>query len=196
MTTCETCGHDFSPNQNARAARFCSHACYWSSLRGRTFKDSVRYRMRKAPGHPLAPPSGTVAISRLVLYEKIGPGPHNCHWCGAHVEWIVGADVGTTGSLLADHVDWDVENDEPGNLVASCHPCNAHRRQGGDARLISDEEPFITNKDGSRDRATWRGCEQCGASFLVRLKQVRRGEGRFCSRSCARSQPRRWSRCR
>lgn len=32
-----------------------------------------------------------------------------------------------------------------------------------------------------------RGCEKCGAPFTIHVSQAKRGAGRYCSRSCARS---------
>jgi hypothetical protein len=60
-----------------------------------------------------------IAEHRLVLFDKIGPGMHPCHWCGAAVEW------GST--LRTDHIDNDGQNNDPSNLVASCHGCNTRR---------------------------------------------------------------------
>lgn len=145
--------------------------------------------MVKAKGHPIAPPSGTVAISRLTLYDKIGPGPHPCHWCERPVDWMPGASVGEDGSLLADHLDWDPTNDDPANLVPTCNPCNSHRRSSGASRRIEDEEHWVM-WSGSRTRAVQRSCEYCGDDFLTPHHQVKIGRGRFCSRSCARRKPR------
>ncbi|QAY13973.1 HNH endonuclease [Mycobacterium phage Colt] len=60
-----------------------------------------------------------VAEHRIVLYDKIGPGTHPCHWCGKPVTWGEG--------LQTDHVDWDRLNNTPDNLVPSCRPCNFNR---------------------------------------------------------------------
>jgi hypothetical protein len=140
--------------------------------------------MLHRPSHPLAPPSGTVAECRLVLYDKIGPGTHPCHWCSAPLEWLPGAGL-ADGALLADHLDWDIHNNSPENLVPSCNHCNAHRTRKGDRRRIEPDELVIVAPNGTRHRAVERECENCGNSFLARLAFVKRGHGRFCSRVCS-----------
>lgn len=71
--------------------------------------------------HPLAI-QGYVAEHRVVLYEKIGPGPHLCHWgCGKLLEW------GGREGIFADHLDSDPTNNSPENLVPSCNSCNWNR---------------------------------------------------------------------
>lgn len=187
---CATCGAPFTPRHYDRPNRFCSSPCYQASRAGKVQKaDVVGQRMRRVPGHPIAPPSGTVAVARLVLYEKIGPGEHPCHWCGALVKWIAGGHVGTPGSLMADHLDWDRANDAPENLVPSCNHCNAHRTaHGGRAPLRHDELTMMWG--GARTRAVRRYCNHCGTEFLTIPAEVRKGHGRYCSRSCARRAPR------
>lgn len=72
--------------------------------------------------HPLAA-GGAVPEHRQVLYDKIGPGEHPCHWCGKLLAW------GGKGGIHADHVDEDVSNNDPANLVASCLRCNWGRNR-------------------------------------------------------------------
>ena len=82
------------------------------------------------PGHPLADSRGIVYVHRMVLFDKIGPGPHRCHWCSAKVRWLIGdgpRGVGVDGALITDHLDFDPSNNEPANLVPSCNSCNAGR---------------------------------------------------------------------
>lgn len=71
------------------------------------------------PGHPLADKQGSLYEHRLVLFEHIGPGVHQCHWCGIDVEWMV--------DLEADHVNFDRVDNRSANLVPSCHGCNTRR---------------------------------------------------------------------
>lgn len=145
--------------------------------------------MRTAKGHPIAPPSGIVPVARLVLWDKIGPGPHPCHWCGKAIRWTPG-DPYAPDALVADHLDWDATNDAPENLVPSCGPCNGHRRRSRQARIIQDGE-LKTTWGGYVTRAVERSCETCGNQFLTIPAEVKKGKGRFCSRSCARRAPKR-----
>lgn len=86
---------------------------------------SAGYRILTGSAHPLAAAQGKVLVHRRVLYVKIGPGAHPCHWCGTVVVWRVGRIK--ADSLIADHLDEDRTNNAPENLVASCNPCNANR---------------------------------------------------------------------
>jgi hypothetical protein len=146
--------------------------------------------MRHVPEHPLAPPSGDVAVCRLVLYEKIGVGPHACQWCDKAVDWMPG-EWTDPAALVADHLDWDIHNNDPANLVPSCRVCNAHRVEGGGRAPIREDELFVTNANGSRSRAVSRFCVICGTPFVARVSQVKIGRALYCSRSCARTGPRR-----
>lgn len=72
--------------------------------------------------HPLADEDGKVYEHRKVLYDKIGPGPHECHWgCGKLLDW------GGVEGVCVDHLDGDKENNSEKNLVPSCLPCNWSR---------------------------------------------------------------------
>lgn len=190
--TCEACGVRFMAVRafvNKGQARYCSRSCYSVARRG-IQKEGLRHRLMRAKGHPIAPPSGVTLISRVVLYDKIGPGPHPCHWCGTLVEWMPGVGVRDPKALLVDHVDLDATNDAPGNLEPSCNPCNSHRRLSGNSQLIRDDELVVVKADGRRVRGVQRECEFCGTAFVAAETQVKIGRGRFCSRSCARSGPR------
>jgi hypothetical protein len=88
-----------------------------------------RYRSLYLPRHPLAGSGGRVYAHRAVLYDKIGPGPHPCHWCGALVDWLPKAHP---NELQPDHLNGMGDDNRPENLVASCRPCNVGR--GNQAR--------------------------------------------------------------
>lgn len=93
---------------------------------GRPLTGTVRkdgYRSITRHGHPLADKWGHVLEHRVVLYEKIGPGEHPCHWCGVTVRWEAGRAAGIT----VDHVDFDPSNNTPANLVPACNACNVRR---------------------------------------------------------------------
>lgn len=88
---------------------------------GSTRKDG--YRTLTLHGHPLANCWGAVLEHRVILYDKIGPGEHPCHWCGKVVSWEPGRAAGIT----VDHVDFDRSNNSHGNLVPACNACNVRR---------------------------------------------------------------------
>ena len=78
-------------------------------------------------GHPLAGPTGEVLEHRFVLYNMIGPGMHQCHWCERELHW----GGRESGSIRADHLNGDCHDNRPENLVASCHRCNIKRGKAG-----------------------------------------------------------------
>lgn len=186
MNRCEKCGKEFERRPAHRSGRFCSLACYHAvgpGGRGPRVAKTKGQRLLARPHHPIAPPSGVVAQSRLVLYDKIGPGVHPCHWCNAPVAWIAGGGPGTPGNLLADHLDWDIHNDSPANLVPSCNTCNAHRTKNGGRAPIADDELTVM-WSGRRTRAVKRYCNACGSEFLTIPAEIKKGRGRYCSRDC------------
>ena len=105
--------------------------------------DPDRYPMKKRPisygmtrgyryvngdyDHPLYVKGQFLLEHRKVLYDKIGSGPHPCHWseaygCGRRsLEW-----KGLSG-LVVDHLDDDKLNNTPENLVPACSSCNMRR---------------------------------------------------------------------
>jgi endogenous inhibitor of DNA gyrase (YacG/DUF329 family) len=180
MAICETCGLSFEPKQPDRANRFCSGVCYYTRGPDGPRKASVkRPRQTTAKGHPLADDSGRVAVSRLTLYGEIGPGPHRCHWCGVEVVWMRGI---APNALIADHLDWDEQNNDPANLVASCHSCNARRARPGRRSGIQPHEPTL-QVGKYRTRAEIRTCPTCGKDFLTLPSRPRT----YCSRRCSAS---------
>lgn len=85
------------------------------------------YVETRRTGHLLARFNGHVMMHRVVLFEVIGLGPHQCHWCLAPVNWTHGL---MAGALVVDHVDRDRSNNDPSNLVPSCNHCNTARQEG------------------------------------------------------------------
>jgi hypothetical protein len=134
--------------------------------------------MSYRPGHPLSDRNGYVGEHRAVLYDRIGPGPHHCHWCGTEVNWMPGSGA-RRGALVVDHLDNDAFNNADANLVPACQPCNGTR-----GRRIGADETFITARSGRRFRAVQRTCLTCGAGFLAIKSHVAKGDGKFCSRAC------------
>lgn len=80
----------------------------------------------KREGHRLAQQDGWVYEHRVVLFEKIGPGDHPCHWCGTVVTWERTYPEHADG-LVVDHIDEEPANNDPANLVPSCSVCNFQR---------------------------------------------------------------------
>ena len=115
-----------------------------------------RYRTVTAKGHPLAGKNGRAYEHRVVLYDQIGPGPHECHWCSALVEW---APKGTPGELQPDHINNDGGDNRPENLVPSCRGCNTARAKQYRSEVLR-EMGFWSHNDtvaglstpGRRDR--------------------------------------------
>lgn len=134
------------------------------------------------PEHPLANGTKTISTCRVVLYDKIGPGPHPCHDCGDLVDWLAAYQP---GSLCVDHLDWNPLNDAPDNLAPACRRCNTTRRRDGKKPRIREDELSITYPNGTRTRAVAQVCVGCGTDFLASLSNVKKGQGRFCSHSCA-----------
>lgn len=142
---------------------------------------AARYKYVKRMGHPLAPQSGRISEHRWVLWEKIGPGKHQCHWCAAELEWS--ADKTASGCLVADHLDGNGRNNAPDNLAPACHGCNV--RRGHDLKF-SGSEPWMM-REGIRCLATKKTCQnpRCGKDFLVVKGRDRpKSPGKFCSRAC------------
>ena len=141
-------------------------------------------RMVWNPTHPLAR-KGYLLEARMILYDRIGPGPHLCHWCQSHVQWQP-LQKGLHDLLVVDHLDWNPHNNSQENLAPSCQSCNIRRNR----RRIADGELSILRTNGRYARAEERFCERCNTRFLIPPSATGRGRGRFCSRSCARSKPR------
>lgn len=135
-----------------------------------------------AADHPLRPARSTYVYKhRIVLWEKIGSGAHPCHHCGCTVTWSPGERT-RTGSLVVDHLDDNPRNNDPGNLVPSCHPCNQTR--AARKNRVRDDELFIVNATtGTRIRAVERNCEECGETFLAPPRKTK--QQKFCSRPCS-----------
>ena len=91
---------------------------------GVTASHGRRYRTTYLPSHPLASGNGKVYVHRAVLYDRIGPGPHDCHWCGVQVDWV---GKGQPNCLEVDHLNHMGDDNRSENLVQSCRSCNQQR---------------------------------------------------------------------
>ena len=79
------------------------------------------YRVLYRPGHPIAGRNGTAFEHRVILYERIGPGQHDCFWCGKQVSWEV---TSGPGRLVADHLNHERLDNRAENLEPACDQCN------------------------------------------------------------------------
>lgn len=119
--------------------------------------------------HPLAQHCGKgygkVYEHRLALFNKIGPGEHQCHWCSKLIYWRKDCRA---DAIVVDHLDENKWNNKPDNLVPSCRRCNAQRSIRAD---------FLTH------------CPK-GHEYLVVGVYIRKdGDGRQCM-ECNREQAR------
>lgn len=89
--------------------------------------------------HPLASQNTYLYEHRKVLYDRIGAGPHCCHWCGCEVVWRARGKK----KLVADHLDNDKLNNHPDNLVPSCHACNGTRGMFMAWVIKHRDDPFL-----------------------------------------------------
>lgn len=167
------------PSYYTSKFKYCSSQC--CGLARRDTPEGVgKYLYVWAPGHPLLPSGSThVGVHRIALWDKIGPGSHPCHHCGDPVTWSPGERT-SRGSLVVDHLDRNPKNNDPLNLVPSCHACNSARRQC--KRFVRDDELFIVS-GRRRLRAVEKTCNECGTAFLAIKSQA--AKRRFCGPSCS-----------
>ncbi|WP_168202930.1 HNH endonuclease signature motif containing protein [Tardiphaga sp. vice352] len=111
------------------------------SKKGRVCITEHGYALAYAPGHPLAAANGNVYLHRKALYESIGDGVHQCHWCATPVSWRPLSKVDV--ALHVDHVDGDKLNNDASNLVASCHRCNSTRGLFMKWVMAHRDDPFL-----------------------------------------------------
>lgn len=183
MPTCEWCQKEFTPTGHSSKTpqRFCSQHCagHWRNSQrppAQYHQDYKPYKSVKLSGHPLADKSGCVAEHRLVLYKKIGPGKHKCNWCGREIEWQPGNHV-HDNALTTDHLNNDTLDNDPDNLVPSCHRCNCKR---GKKNSLKPGEPFVV-RSGSKKRAVMQTCPVCHKEFPA----IPSNHLTYCSPECA-----------
>lgn len=137
-------------------------------------------------GHFLAGKDGRVGEHRFNLFEKIGPGTHQCYWCKTKVTWIKHQRT-SKGSLVVDHLDNNKQNNNFKNIVPACHSCNVWRDHPD---AINNKDLFITKKNGHKARAIQRTCLTCGNPTFTVNADTRSNRGRYCSRICMYNRPR------
>lgn len=143
-------------------------------------RKNPHYKFVWKPDHPLAHRRGIVREHRVVLYDKIGDGTHQCHWCKKEVVWHTLTNI-LPDSLLADHLDGDINNNSPENLVPSCNKCNSKRTVG-----IKDGEVVYVDGSGRRYRGKINTCKHCLEEYVAPdTPSTRKSRGQtFCSRAC------------
>lgn len=142
-------------------------------------RKNPRYKFVWKPGHPLAHKRGLVREHRLVLYDKIGDGVHQCYWCKKDVIWQTLANVSSV-SLIADHLDGNPTNNSPENLVPSCNNCNSKRTVG-----IQAGEVFFLDSQGRRNRGVYRACKHCQKEFIAPIAESQKMRNQsYCSKTC------------
>jgi hypothetical protein len=129
-----------------------------------------------------------IAVHRIVLLQKIGPGVHPCHWCGNPVKWlpVKPGKGGWNGVLVVDHVNNMSSDNDPDNLVPSCFRCNIFRQKDEEMR----KSLFKFKSNGDREKAVLRKCRVCGYKFLARMSEIICAKssgyrtGLYCSFKC------------
>lgn len=143
----------------------------------RTVKKAKTTKYRSvaiASDHPLCQkPQGGYGKAyehRVVLYEKIGEGIHECHWCEKEVSWF------GDSRLVADHLDGDRWNNASSNLVASCWRCNMLRNNRPDflTHCVNGHE-FTESNIYYRPDGEGRMCRLC-CKARERKRQIRNGQ--------------------
>jgi hypothetical protein len=92
-----------------------------------------------AQGHPVSDSNGQAYVHRKVLFDAIGEGVHQCHWCKSEIEWLVKCNR----KLVVDHLDGKKDNNDRANLVPACNKCNANRGLFQAWVMRHKDDPFL-----------------------------------------------------
>lgn len=179
---CRQCGVHIEKKFPSQVKTYCSRQC-GGIARRKTPEGVGKYKSRSVPrDHPLLTPGmRNLTVHRAVLWGKIGPGTHPCHHCSEPVTWSPGART-RKGVLQVDHLDHDTRNNDPDNLVPSCHTCNNLRKLPR-VDAVLDHEPHYVRKSGHRTRTAPMDCIECGNIFWDALCRV--GKRQYCSQRCS-----------
>jgi hypothetical protein len=143
-----------------------------------------KYIIKHDPGHPLANASGEVSEHDAVLYARIGPGPHPCHWCGKLVNWKQTVKKKMHGVLCCDHLSGVSTDNRDSNLAPSCFRCNISRSHPQNFGPADD----WVQRGSQKLRYHMRICEGCNQEFKAAnfLKTSKDHAGRYCTIECYR----------
>lgn len=94
---------------------------------GHTYGDAGGYVKYIGFKHPATNASGVTAYHRIVLWEKLDGQDAPCNWCDKHLFWD---SLDHEDRLIVDHVNTVKHDNDPENLVPSCHRCNVSRPGG------------------------------------------------------------------
>jgi hypothetical protein len=131
-----------------------------------SYVDHYGYRILTGQqGHPLACRNGELKEHRRVLYEKIGPGTHNCWICGKELGW---------DQIIPDHLDENRLNNDPDNLAPACRKCNWDRNnpsvvKGAKTRCVNGH-----NYTPENTRINSKGYRECWSCLRSRYAEKNR----------------------
>ena len=97
-------------------------------------KATVRRYKTITTDHFLGP---KIRLARFILYEKLNGQPANCYWCDKNLIWTLGRESRlNSNAVCADHLDENMLNDSPKNIVPSCRDCNGNRNRWVTSKLL------------------------------------------------------------
>lgn len=123
-----------------------------------------------ARSHPARTSTGWVQLHTMAAYDKYGPGPHPCHWCGRQVDWYFRtfAKDNPIKKIVVDHLNWVTIDCRSENLVVSCNSCNTQRSRD---EVSPRDRSLQVNQSFGR-------CTGCDRDFKSRMAY--RGHRRSC----------------
>lgn len=171
-------------NRNNPEARATASRQWREKSAGRTYKNNDGYINYIGTDHPICNPSGLTRLHRLLLWDKVGGGTQECHWCGRELFW---ASEDRSNRLTVDHLNGIRDDNRLENLVPCCHRCNSstsrisRRQPKPECSFDGCTAPVLGKKDLCRGHYNqqWHGKEltpiQRRTEFLID------GDGRECT---------------